>query len=141
MYNSDPLWKRTYITRKIGLFFVQYSETLLFKISSPLSSVFWILSSLAGSTSSTYLQWTAVSTLILPAVYFFLMFRPFNVTIGWRQIKPNSKMAERANHRGHVYINEHEEHAEVRVTVLFDPSVDSYSLQFKSDYFNLIFFF
>lgn len=132
MYDTS-LWERYYISRKLVLFLKQYTATLLFKVSSPLSSVFWIVSSIVPQDQSTTFKIIAVASLIGPPLYYYIMFRPFNVTIDWKQIKPKNKIVERANHRGHVYINDNDL-AEVRVTVLFDNSVDSYSLTFDSDY-------
>lgn len=132
MYDTY-IWERYYLTRTIVLFLKQYTGTLLFKISSPLSSVFWILSSIVAKTWTAELQWFAIFVLIAPATYFAFMFRPFNVRVKWEQLKPNGNIAERANHRNHVYIDG-ENKAEIRVTVLFDSSVSSYRLQFDADH-------
>lgn len=130
MYNTSPLWERSYFARKFRRFWNHYSDSNLFKITSPLSSVFWILSSIL-STYSTPLAILAVSTLILPAFYYYYMFRPFNIEIDWKQLSPQNNISERANYRGRIHVGETQ--ARVRITALFDTHVDSYSLQLESD--------
>lgn len=133
MYETT-IWERYYVIRRLVQYFQQYSNSLMFKISSPLSSVFWIISSIVGQEWALELKLLAVFTLIGPAVYFYIMYRPFNVKINWNQLRPNGKITQRANFRNRIFIDGENNEAEVRVTVLFDKSVDSYSLQFDSDY-------
>jgi len=132
MYNVDPIWRKYYLTRRIVLFLKQYSDTLTFKISSPLSSVVWIASSLVSPSNSFYFKIIAIGTLLAPAVWFHWRFRPFNVRAEWEQTKPASKTKERANHRDRVYVDSGD--TQIKVRVLFDDSVDSYSIKFEADY-------
>ncbi|WP_127117505.1 hypothetical protein [Halorubrum sp. PV6] len=130
MYNSSPLWERSYFARKSRRFWNHYSDSNLFKITSPLSSVFWIFSSIFSSYS-TPLAITAVGTLILPAFYYYYMFRPFNIEIDWKQLTPQNSTTERANYRGRINVGE--DKARIRITALFDTHVNAYSLQLESD--------
>lgn len=133
MYNAEPLWRKFYIARKTFRFLKHYTDSILFKISSPLSSVVWIFSSVFNSYSDP-LSYLAVAVLVLPAIYYYLMFSPFNVTINWNQVKPSGNYTQRANQRGQIYINKQSNTAQVTVNVLFDSHMDAYELEIDSDY-------
>jgi len=136
MYN-ESFWEKYKITRSSWLFFKQYSDTTLFKLSSPLSSVFWISSAVVNGLNlgTPLIFWVlillAVVSYLGPATYYFIQYSPFNVRVEWDPIEDNA-MDVRAKHRGRLFLGNSNE-SRARVRVYFDESVDEYALKLHAD--------
>lgn len=145
MYNPGPVWKRYQTTRQLTLFLKQYTDTLLFKLTAPGSSIFWISSSIFGNIFKTtsdvggteitvtlgdVLSLIALFVLIFPAIYFWYNFKPFNVIIEWDHLSQRD-IDVRAKRRGRLVLDDDE--ALVRIKVFFDESVNRYALELDPD--------
>lgn len=127
MYTPNPIWTRYRPTRWIHRFLTQYTDTLLFKTTVPVSSGLAILSNLLDENMFLLL---AILTLFLPPLYFAWRYRPFYVSLEWENLNPGD-IHIRAEQRGRVVLDDGQ--ALVRVKVFFDESVSGYALKIDPD--------